>query len=130
MKAKYSVKKFAPLDDEWYDYIVGGRRFSNKNIGYRFVLSIGKKKIGSLDLILTYQGIYETHSQIIKEFRGKGYGIKLYSIAINYALRKKWRVGSSKYASNLAINVWESKRLRKQFKIVRICNRYRVKHKC
>lgn len=128
MKLKYSVKRFAPLDDQWYDYIVGGRRFSRKNVGYRFCFFLKKQKIGSLDLILTYQGIYETHSYLSTEFRGKGYGIKLYSIAINYALRRKWKVGSSKYASNLAINVWESKRLRKLFKITRICNRYRVKH--
>lgn len=60
---------------------------------------------------------YETHSSLDQEYWGKGLGTKLYAKAIQWGMKNGLKVRSSVAPSTYAQRVWNSKSLRKYFKI-------------
>src|ERR1035437_718282 len=49
------------------------------------------RRIGKIDLCSYEQGIFETHSHLSKEHRGKGIGTLLYAGAIQWCHQNKFR---------------------------------------
>ena len=82
--------------------------------------------LGVLNLIYTKWGFWETHAYIVERYHGNGFGIKLYEAAIQHARSKGFQVRSSLDTSEMAKRVWKSKRLRSNFAIKRVRNRYMV----
>ncbi len=79
----------------------------------------GANEIGYINLRPNYtkDNLYETHSWLHPDYRGKGIGTKLYARAIQYCLVNNYRVRSSGGSSSDAQRVWKSKSLRKYFYI-------------
>ena len=73
--------------------------------------------IGTVNLEKIRTGYYATHSYLQSEYRNKGLGVLLYAKAIQYALRKGWKVQSSGASSEMAAKVWKSRTIRKYFTI-------------
>jgi GNAT superfamily N-acetyltransferase len=82
-----------------------------RSIGY-IGLQKTRYKIGGIP-------IYETHSYLQENYHGKGIGTFMYSIAIEEAMKLGLRIGSSKRYSKFARRFWQSKSIRKLFKIRR-----------
>jgi GNAT superfamily N-acetyltransferase len=61
---------------------------------------------------------YTTHCEgINRKYRRKGLGTLLYATMIDFALKKKWKVGSSYSPSTEARRVWKGKHLNSYFQI-------------
>lgn len=77
--------------------------------------------IGSIDLQRPGKdkNRYVTHSILDYKYHNRGLGLLMYMFAINYALKKGWKVSSSGNTSEAAQRLWKSKRLRKYFTIKR-----------
>lgn len=87
----------------------------------------GKALLGSIDLVKTRFGFYETHCSLeCRSYQNKGYGIALYSKAIELARKKKIELRSSTCFSDKAKRLWCSKRLRSKFKIKKCGKRFKV----
>ena len=87
----------------------------------------GNRYLGDLVMVKTKYGFWETHcSGIPHDYKGKGLGIALYKEAIKEAKKRKIKLRSSLTTSPEAIRVWKSRRLRKQYRIVKQGNRYVV----
>ena len=107
--------------DDYYNFFLSGPCWHGENCTIKFHV------IGSLSLVRTKYGFYETHSDIYKLFNeSKGYGIELYKRAIQYALKNKLEVRSSSYRTFKASRLWQSKRLNSVFKIKKCKKRFKV----
>ena len=73
--------------------------------------------VGRIELWPYKKNFWETHSNINWPYKGRGFGVKLYAKAISYAKRKNMRISSSSCYSDDAKKLWQSKRLRKKYKI-------------
>lgn len=60
---------------------------------------------------------YETHSYMDEEYRGRGWGTKIYARAIQWCLERGYRVKSSGYSSDMAARVWTGNGIREKFAI-------------
>jgi len=63
---------------------------------------------------------FHTHSELFREYHNRKLGVLLYSKAIAWALNHGFKVRSSGGSSDMAKRVWNSKSLRKNFKIRKI----------
>lgn len=75
--------------------------------------------LGYVELHKKYRGRFATHSYVKQKYRGKGYGSKLYSHAIGYAIKKGYKVGSSYFPSDAARGTWSGKYLNSRYKITK-----------
>jgi len=75
------------------------------------------KKIGRVSLYRQLNGIYETHSYLNKKYRVLVLGTKLYYKAIQWCLENGYSIRSSGNSSDEAMRVWQSKSIRKLFRI-------------
>jgi GNAT superfamily N-acetyltransferase len=86
--------------------------------GVDFELFYKKKLIVVASLIKTGAGHWETHiGSLPYRFRGQGWGVHLYTLMLNYALRRGYKVCSSTHPSKYARTLWKSERLRKAFQV-------------
>lgn len=72
--------------------------------------------------------LYETHSSLQSTYHGKGFGVKMYLRAIALAKSKGYRVCSSTIDQMTleAFRLWNSKRLRKKYRVYERANRFWV----
>lgn len=70
--------------------------------------------------------VYETHSRLEPEHRGKGLGLAMYSAAIDYGLERGDAVVSTYSPSAFAQRVWCSTRLAKAYLVSKLNKRYWV----
>ncbi len=78
------------------------------------------EQVGSAHLEKTYGKVktYTTHCEgVNKKYRRKGLGTLLYATMIDYALKKKCKVGSSYSPSTEARRVWNGKHMNSYFQI-------------
>lgn len=68
--------------------------------------------------------LWQTHVWLSESRKGSGLGVLLYSMAFEFALKKKHCVISTDDPSDSARRVWSSRRLREVFRIDKIGNRY------
>ena len=61
--------------------------------------------------------VYRTHSFLYPEYRNRGLGAYLYSLAADLSIKKGFALKSSTCPSYEAIRTWNSKRLRKIYDI-------------
>jgi len=80
-----------------------------------------REYIGAVTLVHCRGRWFETHSNLHHEFRNKKLGALMYSKAIEWALKNKYKVRSSGGSSEDALRVWMGKTIRTHFDI-------RVKH--
>lgn len=78
---------------------------------------VGEITLNKMFDVKTKSWFYETHSNILPEFQGQGFGIYLYSLAAEEAEEKKIPIMSSCRPSIMAQRLWRSKRLRNYFNI-------------
>jgi GNAT superfamily N-acetyltransferase len=97
---------------------------------YAFTVNLvpSQRSVGRCCLKWIAPGIFETHSRLREEYRGKGYGIALYARAIRLAREEGYRVCSAgiDVMSADARRLWSSARLRKEFRIYRRAGRFWV----
>jgi GNAT superfamily N-acetyltransferase len=60
---------------------------------------------------------YETHSHMDEKYRGRGWGTKIYTRAIQWCLERGYRIKSSGSSSDMAARVWKSRGIREKFAI-------------
>lgn len=74
------------------------------------------RKIGHINLVR--EGRFcETHSWLDEKHRNKGWGVLMYSRAIQWALENEFKIRSSGGSSEMAQRVWRGKTIRKSFRI-------------
>jgi GNAT superfamily N-acetyltransferase len=73
--------------------------------------------IGQIQLDKGRRNRYYTHSWLHEDYRGMGFGTKLYARAIQWCLEQGYKVSSSSNTSELAQRVWEGNGLRQKFDI-------------
>lgn len=79
----------------------------------------GKRNyIGHVELMKLDKKRLETHSNLEPSFHGKGFGVKIYARAIQWALENGFKVESSGSSSTEAQRVWRGKRLKQKFRII------------
>lgn len=69
---------------------------------------------------------FETHSSLNSDLRGRGLGTLLYAKAIEIGMKNGLNVHSSTMPSKYAVRVWQSRGLRKLYRIQRKNGRYVV----
>ena len=62
---------------------------------------------------------FETHSYLADEYRGKKLGALMYAKAVQWCLRRGYRVSSSTSPSAFAQRVWNGKTIRKYCRIIK-----------
>lgn len=88
------------------------------NVLVELRLKKGGKRVGAVELEKSYRGkFYSTHSNLNIEFRNQKLGALMYAKAIAWCLQNGFKPRSSGYSSDAAERVWQSKTLRKYFKI-------------
>lgn len=88
------------------------------NVTVELRLKNGGKRIGSVELEKSLRGkFYSTHSYLDVEFREQKLGTLMYARAIKWCLDNNFKPRSSGYSSDDAERVWESRSLRKYFRI-------------
>ncbi len=101
--------------------------------GYEIRLYDQKRKdkdwhIGRVSILKDYlpnqaTDVYRTHSNLNEPYRDKKLGVRMYARAIQFALEKGFKIKSSGTSSDDARRVWNSKSLRKYFRIKHIKNK-------
>ena len=78
-------------------------------------------------LIETKRGFFETHCDgTLRKYRGRGLGIVVYSLMFELALSKGLDLRSSLEPSDAAKRIWESKRIRSRYRIVKAGSRFKL----
>lgn len=86
-----------------------------------------KEEVGYVDLVMTIDRFWETHSALDALEQGKGLGVLMYAKAISVGLKHgRQIVKSSARPSAQAIRVWKSRRLNNVYDITREGKRFRV----
>jgi GNAT superfamily N-acetyltransferase len=100
-----------------YESKSGKKVLSNVSVQLRD--SKTHRAIGTVTLERYYDGKrwLETHSNLDSAFHGKGYGVKLYARAIQWALENGYKIRSSGASSAMAQRVWRGNRIREKFTI-------------
>lgn len=96
------------------------KEYSSRETIYVYLVNKKKKnkKVGEVRLYHQGDGIYETHSDLDEEYRGRGFGARLYARAIQWCLENNFRVRSTGSSSSYAQRMWRGKTIRKYFRIV------------
>lgn len=82
--------------------------------------------IGYLIAVRTKYGFFETHSKVNYPYMGRGYGAAMYKEAIKWLMKKGEKVQSSAIRTQDGEGLWNSKELRKHFRIKKTKTRYCV----
>lgn len=95
---------------------------------YRRPKTMLYNSLGSVELSYDFDRAkyLSTHSTLDRRLRGAGVGQLLYSKAIDWALRKGLKVGSSDSSSNQAVNCWVRLSGKYNMRFVRKTNRFYV----
>lgn len=89
------------------------------NVKIRLCIKATGKEIGCIELEPKYKtNFYMTHSHLDCEFREQGLGALMYARAIQWCIDNNYRARSSGYSSDDAERVWQSKSLKKHFRIL------------
>lgn len=113
--------------------MIANRRFNTKNTTirlskfgknvYEFRFFQDKKKLGYVALhpVTDDPTLFETHSMVFHEaLRGRGLGIFMYSVAVDWATNQGFRVQSTpRYLQSANANsLWTSTRLRQKYLVL------------
>lgn len=88
-------------------------------------------KVGRIRVIKQYDTkAWETHSGLSDfTYKGKGFGLYLYSLAADWCASKGYKLQSSTSPSDEAQRVWNSKRIRKYYSVRKEGYRWTIKPK-
>jgi hypothetical protein len=89
------------------------------NVEIRLCIKETGKEIGCIELERKLgTNFYMTHSHLDCEFREQGLGALMYARAIQWCMDNNYRARSSGYSSDDAERVWQSKSLKKHYRIL------------
>jgi hypothetical protein len=98
-----------------------------------FYLKVGrtftKRPVISVFLNMVSEEHWETHvwNKLPRKYRNSGFGIFAYSMAADFAYLHGYKISSSLTPSELAQRVWQSTRIRKEYKVYKRYGRYWIK---
>ncbi len=130
----FNTKTVYVLVDEYYGakYPASKSLFKDslelEEIELKFYLRENGQRLGDLSICLLNGKKYETHSFSKKKYHNKGLGLFMYSTAADWCRANNINLYSSGWdvQSDKAHQLWESKRLRKKYKITSTkCQYYR-----